>query len=79
MVIIIPITNQSSCYLLQKFDNMRPTNPPTIICDNHMGKASVVKPSGGIVKKGKGKASVVKPKATKREEQGKGKCFHYQS
>ena len=36
-----------------------------------------IKPSSGIAKH-KGKASVVKPKATVREEQGKGKCFHCQ-
>ena len=60
-----------------EFDNMRPTNPLSIIRDKNKGKASVVEPSGRITKQ-KGKASVVKPKATVRKEQGKGNCFHCQ-
>ena len=60
-----------------EFDNMRPSNPLSIICDKNKGKTSVVKCLGGIAKH-KGKVSVVKPKATMRQEQGKGKCFHCQ-
>ena len=56
---------------------MRPTNALSIICDKNKGKASVVKPSGGIAKH-KGKASVVKLETTVREDQGKGKCFYCQ-
>ena len=34
MVVTMPITNQS-CYLLQHIDNMRPSNPLSIILDNN--------------------------------------------
>ena len=34
MLITMPINNQS-CYLLQKIDNMRPSNPLSIILDNN--------------------------------------------
>ena len=34
MVVTMPITNQS-CYLLQYIDNMRPSNPLSIILDNN--------------------------------------------
>ena len=56
---------------------MKPLNPLFIIHDKYKGKASVVKPSGGIAKY-KGKISVVKPEATVKGEQGKEKCFHCQ-
>ena len=43
-------------------------------------ETALIASSSGTKKKakGKGKTSVVKPKATVREEQGKGKCFHCQ-
>ena len=69
--------NKSILLPFVEFDDMRPSNPLSIIRDKHEGKISVVKPLGGIAKY-KGKASVVKPEATVKEEQGKGKCFHYQ-